>query len=126
MNKKILIVEDNPINMRLLCDILAQTEYSILKAETAEDAIPMAIREKPELILMDIQLPKMDGITAVKKLKEGGYLGSTKVIALTAYAMEGDRERFEADGFDSYIPKPFHINEILNTVNEALSNQTKG
>ena len=104
----ILIVEDNPRNLKLIRDILQFRGYTTLEAETGEAGVTLARERQPALILMDVQLPGMDGRTATKALKADPSTRQIPVIAMTAFAMKGDRESLLADGFDGYISKPIN------------------
>jgi two-component system cell cycle response regulator DivK len=119
----ILIVEDNPKNLKLLRDVLQFRGYVISAAETAEAGVALAQAESPALILMDIQLPGMDGREAAQVLKADANTRHIPIIALTAFAMKGDRERLLADGFDGYISKPINIKDISQVVAQYLSGQ---
>ena len=112
----ILIVEDNPKNMKLASDVLQFHGYRTLEATTAEDGLALARTDRPELILMDIQLPGMDGVTALTHLKAEARTASIPVIALTAFAMRDDQARFLDAGFDSYLVKPIDIKGFLEQV----------
>lgn len=122
MKDKILIVEDNPQNMRLIEMILRVKGYTLLKATDGEQALDMAMRELPDLILMDIQLPKMSGLEVTKKLRENPAFSHIPIIALTAYAMKGDKERFIDGGCNAYLPKPFDTRELSRVIAEMLPN----
>ncbi len=113
---KILIVEDNPVNLELFSDILSLTDYQYLTATSGEEAIEIALRELPNIILLDIQLPSMDGITVAKILREKEQTRGCKIIALTAHAMKGDRENFIKLGFDGYISKPIVVKDFLREI----------
>ena len=117
---KILIVEDNPANMKLVSDLLKRAGHEVFEATDADAGIVLAKAEAPALILMDIQLPGMDGITALKFLKQDETTRNIKTIALTALAMSGDKERLMAAGFDSYMSKPIRYKELLETVAQLL------
>jgi len=117
---KILIVEDNPANMKLVSNVLAKAGYETLEATDAETGIQFAGNERPDLILMDIQLPGMDGLTATRLLKAGQNTRDIKIIALTAFAMKGDEEKTLSAGCDGYIPKPIRYKEFLKTVESFL------
>ncbi|HPQ44791.1 MAG TPA: response regulator [Syntrophales bacterium] len=106
--KKILIVEDNEQNMYLINYLLTKKGYATLKATTGIDGIAAAIREKPDLILMDIQLPDIDGLEATKRIRESGADGSIPIIAVTSYAMVGDREKAIEAGCTGYVEKPIN------------------
>jgi two-component system, cell cycle response regulator DivK len=112
----ILIVEDNPKNLKLIRDLLQFKGYQTIEAETAEAGIDLARERRPALILMDIQLPGMDGREAMKTLKADGATSEIPIIALTASAMKGDREALLAEGFDGYIAKPIDIKEVPEVV----------
>lgn len=120
-NKKVLVVEDNPANMELFVDLLAVGGYESLSATTGEEAIRLAVMEVPGLVLLDIQLPGMDGLTVVKELRARTETQDIKVIALTAYAMRGDRERFMQEGFDGYLSKPVAIREFLELIGTYIT-----
>ena len=123
MKDKILVVEDNPRNMRLIEMTLRAKNYTLLKATDGEEALDVATRERPDLIIMDIQLPKLDGLEVTKRLRATPALGHTPIIALTAYAMKGDKERFIGGGCDIYLSKPFDIYELSGIVAEMLRQQ---
>jgi two-component system cell cycle response regulator DivK len=114
----VLVVEDNEKNMKLFRDVLQATGYVTLEAGTGEDAIRLATSEVPALVLMDVQLPGMDGVEALEVLRRDDATASIPVIALTAQAMHGDRERFLQAGFDGYLSKPVDLAELLRTVGE--------
>jgi two-component system cell cycle response regulator DivK len=115
-NELILIVEDNDKNAKLVRDLLQFKGFRTLEAATATAGIALARAEGPDLILMDIQLPDMDGVTAVGRLKAEARTASIPVIALTALAMASDRERFLAAGFDGYLAKPIDIKNFPDEV----------
>jgi two-component system cell cycle response regulator DivK len=114
----ILIVEDNEKNLKLVRDLLQVKGYQTLEAGTAEQGIELARRHTPQLILMDIQLPGMDGVAALGQLEADPTTAQIPVIALTAFAMKDDRERFRSAGFDGYLVKPINIRELLEVVRE--------
>jgi two-component system, cell cycle response regulator DivK len=116
----ILIVEDNEKNLKLARDLLQVKGYGTIDARTAEEGITLAQLHRPALILMDIQLPDIDGVTALGRLKAETATASIPVIALTAYAMKADRERFLRAGFDGYLDKPISIKEFLEQVRRFL------
>lgn len=113
---KVLVIEDNPVNMKLLIEILSTEGYETLQARNADDGIELANREKPDLILMDIQLPGMNGLDAMRILKGNKGTAHIRIIALTAFAMKGDRERFLQEGFDGYISKPFRYTDLMHLI----------
>jgi two-component system cell cycle response regulator DivK len=112
----ILIVEDNEKNLKLVRDLLQVKGYRTLEAGTAELGMALARAHTPHLILMDIQLPGMDGVSALGQLKADPRTGQIPVIALTAFAMPDDHQRFHAAGFDGYLVKPINIRELLEAV----------
>lgn len=120
----ILIVEDNPRNLKLIRDVLQFLGYPTVEAETGEAGVALARERRPALILMDIQLPGMDGRAATKILKADVNTRHIPIIALTASAMKGDRERFLDDGFDGYISKPINIKEVPDVVTRCLLGQS--
>ena len=107
-----MIVEDNPQNMKLIEIILRDKSYTLLKAIDGEEALAMATREQPDLIIMDIQLPKLSGLEVTRKLRQMPLFSHVPIIALTAYAMKGDREEFIQAGCDAYLPKPISTREL--------------
>jgi len=117
---KVLIIEDNPANMTLAMFLLQSVGHTVLSATDAETGLTLAREEQPNLILMDIQLPGMDGLEATTVLKRDGATRAIPVIALTALAMKGDEERIRAAGCDGYIAKPMRYQEFLKTVAEQL------
>lgn len=108
----ILIVEDNERNLKLLRDLLGAYGYRSLEARSAEEALVLARAEHPQLVLMDIQLPGMDGLAALRELRAEPETTSTLVIAVTAYAMNEDRDRLLSAGFDGYLEKPINVREL--------------
>ena len=118
MGERILVVEDNPKNMKLFRDVLRATGYGILEARTGTRAVEVAAEHGPELVLMDIQLPDIDGVEALARLRADERTAAIPVLALTAQAMAGDRERFLAAGFDGYVSKPVNVVELVATVRE--------
>jgi two-component system cell cycle response regulator DivK len=113
---QILVVEDNEKNMKLFRDVLHASGYRTLEAATGERAVELVFEHRPDLVLMDIQLPDIDGVEALARLRADERFSSVPVLALTAQAMEGDRERFLAAGFDGYLSKPVNIAEFVATV----------
>jgi CheY-like chemotaxis protein len=116
----ILVIEDNGKNRKLVRDVLQFHGYAILEAETAEVGIQLAQDTQPALILMDVQLPGMDGLTAMRTLRVDERTRHIPIIALTALAMKGDQERLLAAGFDSYIDKPINLKMFLLTIQQYL------
>lgn len=118
---KVLIVEDNPANLTLATFLLESAGHTVLTAKDAEGGLTLARAERPNLILMDIQLPGMDGLEATAQLKRDDATRDIPVIALTALAMKGDEERIRAAGCDGYIAKPMRYQEFLATVSARLA-----
>jgi two-component system cell cycle response regulator DivK len=118
---KVLIVEDNPANMTLSVVLLESAGHSVITATNAEAGLTLARQEQPQLILMDIQLPGMDGLEATRLLKQDDTTRGIPVIALTALAMKGDEERIRAAGCDGYIAKPLAYKDFLAMVSARLA-----
>lgn len=118
---RILIIEDTPLNMELTADILETAGYAVLQAATAEAGLVVARAERPDLILLDIRLPGMDGHGAVRELKTDPATRRIPVLALTAQAMKGDDESARASGFDGYIAKPIDTRTFVDTVAAFLN-----
>ena len=125
MGAQILVVEDNERNMKLFRDVLHASGYRTLEATTGREAVALAAEHGPDLVLMDIQLPDIDGVEALGRLRANDRTASLPVLALTAQAMEGDRERFLAAGFDGYLSKPVNIAEFVATVKRYCENGTR-
>ena len=124
-NELILIVEDNEKNRKLARDVLQVKGYKTIESETAEEGLKLAAEKSPALILMDIQLPGMDGITAVKQLKAEPKTKSIPVIAITASAMTYNRQTMMAEGFDGYQTKPINLKDFLGEVERVLKVTSK-
>jgi two-component system cell cycle response regulator DivK len=112
----VLVVEDNDLNMKLFRDVLQATGYRTLEATSGEDALELVAEHAPDLVLMDSQLPGIDGFETLRRLREDARTAPTQVVALTAQAMAGDRERFLDGGFDGYISKPIDVPEFIGAV----------
>jgi two-component system cell cycle response regulator DivK len=121
----ILIIEDNEKNRRLARDVLQVKGYKTIESETAEEGLKLAVDRSPALILMDIQLPGMDGITAMKQLKAAPNTKSIPIIAITASAMTHNRTTMLAEGFDGYQTKPISLKDFLGEVQRVLSARDK-
>ena len=117
----ILIVEDNPRNMKLVRDVLQVKGHTTIEATTGEDGVALAKEKLPDLILMDIQLPKMNGIEALRVLREAEETRAIPVIAVTASVMQQDRKLITEAGFDGYVGKPINLVEFLDAVNAQLA-----
>ena len=118
---KILIVEDNEMNMRLFADLVKTKGYEVFECLEGKKALQMAKDIKPDLILMDIQMPEVDGVTVTKLIRQEKEIAKTKIIAVTAFAMPGDLERILEGGLDGYISKPISIPKFLDTIEKALA-----
>ena len=117
----ILVIEDNPSNMKLAVFLLEKEGYQVVQAVDAEEGIRIARPRLPDLILMDVQFPGMDGLTATRLLKSDAVTRHIKIIALTAFAMRGDQEKIKAAGCDAYIAKRIRYKEFLKVVAQSLS-----
>ena len=118
--KKVLIVEDNDLNMKLFNDLLEAHGYLTLQTRDGVEALRMARQHRPDLILMDIQLPEVSGLEVTKWLKEDDDLRSIPVIAVTAFAMKGDEEKIREGGCEAYIAKPISVASFMRTVERFL------
>ena len=125
MKDKILVVEDNPQNMRLFEMILSDRGYILLKAVDGEEALDVAVREPPDLVIMDIRLPGMNGLEVTKKLRENSAFSRIPIIAITASAMKGDKEAAIGAGCNAYLSKPFNIRELTGMIAEILLQRQK-
>jgi len=123
MSKTVLIVEDNELNMKLFRDLLEAHGYKTLQTRNGIEALSLARDHRPDLILMDIQLPEVSGLDVTKWLKEDEDLRDIPVIAVTAFAMKGDEERIREGGCEAYISKPITVSMFLNTVRQFLGDQ---
>jgi len=121
---QVLVVEDNEKNMKLFRDILVATGYRTLEATTGGEAVEIASEHTPNLVLMDIQLPDLDGVQALHRLRANARTATIPVLALTAQAMRGDRERFLAEGFDGYVSKPVNVREFIEIVRQHCEGRT--
>jgi two-component system, cell cycle response regulator DivK len=119
--KKVLIVEDNDLNMKLFNDLLEAHGYCTLQTKDGVEALRMARQHRPDLILMDIQLPEVSGLEVTKWLKEDDDLRSIPIIAVTAFAMKGDEEKIRDGGCEAYIAKPISVASFMRTVERFLS-----
>src|SRR5215475_13043607 len=119
--KKVLIVEDNELNMKLFNDLLVAHGYATLQTKDGVEAIALAREHRPDLILMDIQLPEVSGLQVTQWLKEDDNLRTIPIIAVTAFAMKGDEEKIRDGGCEAYIAKPISIASFLRTVERFLS-----
>ena len=120
MPKTVMIVEDNELNMKLFNDLLEANGYNIIQTRDGLEALKLARLHKPDLILMDIQLPEISGLEVTKWLKEDDDLSHIPVIAVTAFAMKGDEERIREGGCEAYISKPISVAHFLETIRKFL------
>jgi len=120
MSKKVLIVEDNELNMKLFHDLLDSQGYETLQTREGLQALALARLHKPDLILMDIQLPEISGLEVTKWLKDDDELRHIPVVAVTAFAMKGDEERIRQGGCEAYISKPISVMHFLDVVRKHL------
>lgn len=120
MSATVLVVEDNEDNRALVVKVLSRCGYRVLEASTGEEALDVAGRDRPDLVLMDLNLMGMNGFEATRRLKEDPELSGVPVVALTAYAMVGDRERALAAGCDGYLSKPVDVRRLPEQVEEFL------
>ena len=119
--KRVLIVEDNELNMKLFNDLLEAHGYYTLQTKDGVEALRMARAHRPDLILMDIQLPEVSGLEVTKWLKEDDELRSIPIIAVTAFAMKGDEQKIRDGGCEAYIAKPISVASFMSTVERFLS-----
>jgi CheY-like chemotaxis protein len=126
MTHVILVVEDNERNLKLLRDVLEYAGYDVRVARTAEDGITLAVKEPPDLVLMDLQLPGMDGMEALRRLRENPRTAGIPVVAVTAQAMKQDRERVLEAGFDGYVEKPISVRAFPDQVRSFLRDEEVG
>jgi two-component system, cell cycle response regulator DivK len=119
--KTILVVEDNELNMKLFHDLLEAHGYNILQTRDGMEALKLARQHRPDLILMDIQLPEVSGLEVTKWIKEDDALKAIPIIAVTAFAMKGDEEKIREGGCEAYIAKPISVTNFLKTVQQFLS-----
>jgi two-component system, cell cycle response regulator DivK len=126
MTHVILVVEDNERNLKLVRDVLEYAGYDVRVARTAEDGIALAVKEPPDLVLMDLQLPGIDGMEALRRLRENRRTADIPVVAVTAQAMKQDRERALEVGFNGYIEKPISVRAFPDQVRSFLSGGVEG
>ena len=119
--KTILIVEDNEKNMKLVRDILRHNGHATLEAPTGGEGVRLASEKKPDLILMDIQLPDIDGIEALRRIREDSALDAVAVIAVSASVMPDDQQKIVTSGFDAFVTKPINLKHFVDTVKRFLA-----
>ena len=120
---RILVVEDNRLNMKLVRDVLEHAGYDVVEAGTGEEGVELALGQRPDLVLMDLQLPGIDGHAALSLLREDAATGHIPVVALTAFAMAQDRDRALAAGFDGYLEKPISVRSFPDQVRAHLRSE---
>ena len=120
MSKRVLVIEDHEDNRRIVRDLLSANGYELIEAVTGEEGLAAAERERPDLILMDIQLPEVSGLDVTRWLKEDDDLHKIPVIAVTAFAMKGDEERIRQGGCEAYISKPISVGKFIETIKSYL------
>jgi two-component system cell cycle response regulator DivK len=120
MSRRILVVEDQEDNRRILRDLLTNAGYEIIEAENGEEALAAAARERPDLILMDIQLPLLDGYEATRRIKADPGLRAIPIIVVTSYALSGDEGKARAAGCDAYVTKPYSPRALLAKIREYV------
>ena len=117
---RVLVVEDNTLNLKLVRDVLQHAGFDVVEARSGEDGIARALECQPDIILMDLQLPDIDGTQAMRTIKEGPIGSTIPIVALTAFAMSKDRERALRNGFDGYLIKPISVRDLPGQVTEFL------
>jgi two-component system, cell cycle response regulator DivK len=120
MSKRILVVEDQEDNRQIIRDMLSTTDYQITEAVNGEEALAAVAKERPDLILMDIQMPILDGYEATRRIKANPALSSIPIIAVTSYALSGDDQKARAAGCDDYVPKPYSPRQLLAKIRQYL------
>jgi two-component system cell cycle response regulator DivK len=120
MSRRILVVEDQEDNRQILRDLLGSVGYDMIEADNGEDAIRLAAAERPDLILMDIQLPTLDGYEATRRIKADPALKAIPIIVVTSYALSGDQEKARAAGCDDYVTKPYSPRALLAKIGQYL------
>src|SRR5580700_9650644 len=113
MSKRILVVDDQPDNRQIIRDLLDATDYELTEAENGEQALAAVAKQRPDLILMDLQLPILDGYEATRRIKADPALKDVPIIAVTSYALSGDEAKARAAGCDDFVPKPFSPRQLL-------------
>ena len=123
LGRRILVVEDNELNLKLVRDVLSHAGFDVVEARTGEQGVELASTCTPALILMDLQLPDIDGAEALRRIRRSEQTRTVPVVAVTAFAMRADRERAFADGFDGYMEKPISARELPRQVAEYLTKE---
>lgn len=123
MSKKVLVIEDNPNNLRLISYALQRAGYKVVGASTGEEGVTLAISEKPCFIIMDIQLPGIDGLETTRRIRASKLNGGIPIIAMTSYAMRGDREKLLAAGCNAYFEKPIDPLTIIDQIHAVIGRE---
>jgi two-component system cell cycle response regulator DivK len=123
MTKRILVVEDQEDNRQILRDLLASADYEMDEAENGQEALDAVAKQRPDLILMDIQLPIMDGYEATRRIKADPVLRTIPIIAVTSHALSGGEEKARAAGCDDFVPKPYSPRQLLAKIREYLPSE---
>lgn len=118
--KTILYVEDNELNRKIVRDLLKRTTYRLIEAHDGEAGVAMALEQRPDLILMDIQLPKISGMDAIRRLRAGPTTAATPIIAITSFALSGDEQKAKDAGATAYLAKPYSPFDLLNLIRKLL------
>jgi two-component system, cell cycle response regulator DivK len=121
MPRRILVVEDNPLNLKLVRDVLQVAGYEVIEARTGEEGLRMAQEDPPDLVLMDLQLPGIDGTETLRRLRDGTLGPDVPVVAVTALAMAEDKERAARAGFDGYVEKPISVRALPGQIEAFLA-----
>ncbi len=121
MKRRILVVEDNPLNLKLVRDVLELAGYHVVEAQSGEQGLHIAKEDPPDLVLMDLQLPGIDGTETLRRLREGTLGPDVPVVAVTAFAMAEDKKRAARAGFDGYIEKPISVRALTGQIEAFLS-----
>jgi len=118
---KVLIAEDNPVNRELLRELLETRGYAVVEACNGQDALRQIEAARPDILLLDLGMPVMDGFTTLRHIRENPALATLPVLAVTAYAMQGDRDKIIAAGFDGYLPKPVNASALIQEMERLLA-----
>ena len=119
--RRILVVEDNPLNLKLVRVVLQPAGYDVIEAQSGEEGVRAAQADPPDLVLMDLQLPGIDGTETLRRLRQGSLGGDVPVVAVTAFAMAEDRQRASLAGFDGFVEKPISVRELPGQIEAFLS-----
>jgi CheY-like chemotaxis protein len=126
MPRRILVVEDNPLNLKLVRDVLQVAGYDVIEATSGEEGLRMAQQDPPDLVLMDLQLPGIDGTETLRRLRDGTLGADVPVVAVTALAMAEDKERAARAGFDGYVEKPISVRALPSQIEAFLAGRPTG